>query len=175
MLKYLIKNPIHLRLEQRTPIYSPIKLKSNTSCRTCNIKKIRGRLKEISYKKDKGMWTPTTNQSGITLIELLTYVSITGFLTRIRFSQYRQLKGTRLRASMPKQVFSIYFVHAKFIWRDNNVTTSPCNITAVSRAPYSFAFSTNITIPGTGTEPSFSKTASHSFSTNTLTINAAVF
>jgi hypothetical protein len=38
MLKYLIKNPIHLRLEQSTPIYSPIKLKSNTSCRTYKIK-----------------------------------------------------------------------------------------------------------------------------------------
>ena len=102
MLKYLIKNPTHLRLEQRTPIYSPIKLKSNTSCRTCKIKKNGVRLKEILYREEKKFRTPTTNQSGFTLIELLTYIFIIGLLARIRFSQYRQLKGTRLRPSMPK-------------------------------------------------------------------------
>jgi hypothetical protein len=76
---------------------------------------------------------------------------------------------------MPKQAFSIYFVHAKFIGPKNNGTASPCNISAVSRAPYSFASSTNTTISGAGKEHSFSTTASRSFSTNTFTINDAVY
>ena len=124
MLKYLIKNPIHLRLEQRTPIYSPIKLKSNTSCKTCKNQKNGVRLKEILYREEKKIRTPTTNQSGFTLIELLTYVSIIGLLARIRFSQYRQLKRTCLRPLMPKQAFSIYYVHAKFIGARTMVQTA---------------------------------------------------
>ena len=55
--------------------------------------------------------------------------SIKGFLTRIRFSQYRQLKGTHLRPSMPKQAFSIYLVHAKFIGA--TTTVQPALATSV--------------------------------------------
>ena len=36
------------------------------------------RLKEILYRKEKGMRTPTTNQSGFTLIELLVVIAIIG-------------------------------------------------------------------------------------------------
>jgi hypothetical protein len=65
-----------------------------------------------------------------------------------------------------KTSLQFLFLTCKVYWNDDNVTTSPCNISAVFRAPYSFTSSTNNTNSRTGREPSFR--------TNILTINADV-
>jgi prepilin-type N-terminal cleavage/methylation domain-containing protein len=117
------------------------------------------------------MRTPTTNQSGFTLIELLIVVAIIGLLAGIGFSQYRQLKERTYDLDAQTSLQHL-FRACKSYWI-NNGPISTCNVSAVSGSSYGFASSTNITISGTGTESSFSATANHSASTNTLTINAA--
>ncbi len=117
------------------------------------------------------MRSKITNQSGFTLIELLIVVAIIGLLAGIGFSQFTQLKERAYDLDAQTSLQHL-FRACKVYWGDNG-PSSTCNVSAVSAAPYSFASSTNITIAGTGTESSFSATANHSFSTNTLTINAA--
>ena len=49
------------------------------------------------------MQTPTTNQSGFRLIELLVYLAIIGLLARIGSSQYRSLKERAYEPRCPKK------------------------------------------------------------------------
>ena len=117
------------------------------------------------------MQIKANNQSGFTLIELLIVVAIIGILSGFGFSQYIQLKERAYDLDAQTSLHHL-FRACKAYWV-NNSPTNTCSVSAVSNSTYGFTSSTNITISGTGTESSFSGTANHSDSNNTLTINAA--
>lgn len=117
------------------------------------------------------MRAPKTNQGGFTLIELLIVIAIIGLLAGVGFSQYIQLKERAYDLDAQTSLQHL-FRACKVYWGDKG-PGSTCNVSAVSGSSYGFVASANITISGTGTESSFSATANHSASTNTITINSA--
>ena len=111
------------------------------------------------------------NQTGFTLIELLIVIAIVGILAVVSGSQYIQLKERAYDLDAQTNLQHLYRA-CKIYW-GNNSSTSVCDVSAVSGPSYGFVSSSNITISGSGTESTFSATANHSASTNTLTINSA--
>ena len=105
------------------------------------------------------------------MIELLIVVAIIGILAGFGFSQYIQLKERAYDLDAQTSLQHL-FRSCKAYWV-NNSPTSTCNVSVVSNSTYGFVSSANITISGTGTESSFTATANHSGSNNTLTIDAA--
>ncbi len=114
---------------------------------------------------------PINSQTGFTLIELLVVIAIIGLLAGVGVSQYIQLKERAYDLDAQTSLQHLYRA-CKIYW-GNNSATSICNVSSVSDPSYGFVSSANITISGSGTESTFSATANHSASTNTLTINSA--
>ena len=111
-----------------------------------------------------------SDNNGFTLIELLIVIAIIGVLAAIAIPVFAQYKERAYASDIKSHLHNVYLA-CKSYWVDEG-SGSDCTVPIASSTTYGYTQTTKISIVTTGTEYTFSGTASHTDSTNTFTMDS---
>jgi len=111
-----------------------------------------------------------SRQKGFTLIELLIVIAIIGILTSIAIPMFSQYKARAHDAHSKNELYNI-FVACKGYWADTG-PMGDCTVASMTNATYGYKQPAGVTVVASGSESTFTATATHQDTGNTYTINA---